>query len=56
MNYKPDDSAFTGDNIQVVVKFNGNTTMWFPQPAINQTLDGNLMGTIRVSNDIVYMT
>ncbi|XP_065915296.1 alpha-xylosidase BoGH31A-like isoform X1 [Dysidea avara] len=47
VNYKPDDSAFTGDNIQVVVKFNGNTTMWFPQPAINQTLDGNLMGTIR---------
>jgi len=49
VNYKPDDSAFTADNLQVMVKFNGNTTVWSPYPTFNRTLDGNLMGTIRVS-------
>jgi len=49
VNYKPDDSAFTADNLQVMVQFNGNTSVWSPQPTFNRTLDGNLMGTIRVT-------
>ena len=44
-----DNNSFNANNLQAMVQFNGNMTMWSPQPTFNRTLDGNLLGTLRVS-------
>ena len=46
-----DNNSFNADNLQVMIQFNGSTTTWSPQPTFNRTLDGNLLGTLRVSDN-----
>ena len=51
-----DNTSFNANNLQVMVQFNGNTTMWSPQPTFNRTLDDNPLGTLRVSDYKVLYT
>ena len=48
-----DNTSFNANNLQVMIQFNGNTAMWSPQPTFNRTLDGNLLGTLRVSDHVL---
>ena len=52
ISYMADGNSFNEDNLMVTLKnfkVNGQTKVWFPKPTVNATLEGNLLGTIRVS-------
>lgn len=49
MRYLPSSTTFNADNLEVSITLNGETVTWNPTPAVNTTLNGNLLGTIRVS-------
>ena len=41
--------SFNQDNLEVSIQLNGKTVTWKPTPASQESLGGNLKGTIRVS-------
>ena len=47
--------TFSADNLEVSITLNGKTVTWKPTPAVNTTLNGNLLGTIRVSYFLWYL-
>ena len=47
--------TFSADNLEVSITLNGKTVTWKPTPAVNTTLNGNLLGTIRVSYFLLYL-
>jgi len=49
VRYLPDNQSFSADNLEVSIVLNGEEVMWSPTPAVNASLNGNLLGTIRVS-------
>ena len=56
INYKMENTSFNANNLQAAVQFNDNITVWSPQPTFNRTLDGNLLGTLRVCvNNSVFV-
>ena len=48
VRYLPDQFTFNNKNLEVSIQLNGNTVVWQPIPGVNATLNGNLLGTIRV--------
>ena len=40
--------SFNSDNLEVSIQLNGATVTWKPTPAVQDSLGGNLKGTIRV--------
>ena len=49
VRYLPTDQSFNADNLEVSIVLNGEEVTWSPTPAVNASLNGNLLGTIRVS-------
>ena len=49
VRYLPSSQAFSADNLEVSIVMKGKTVVWRPTPAVNATLNGNLLGTVRVS-------
>ena len=47
--------TFSADNLEVSITLNGKIVTWKPTPAVNTTLNGNLLGTIRVSYFLWYL-
>lgn len=48
VRYLPDQFTFNNKNLEVSIQLNGNTVVWQPTPGANATLNGNLLGTVRV--------
>ena len=48
VRYLPNNLTFNGDNLEVLTELRGKTVTWRPAPAATATLNGNLLGTIRV--------
>ena len=44
----PNNQTFNEGNLEVSTELHGKTVTWRPTPATTTTLDGNLLGTIRV--------
>jgi hypothetical protein len=40
--------SFNSENLEVLIQLGGATVTWKPTPAVQDTLGGNLKGTIRV--------
>ena len=52
----PSVESFNSDNLEVSIQLNGATVTWKPTPAIQNTLGGNLKGTIRVRIVLLQFT
>lgn len=48
VRYLPSSQVFSADNLEVSIVVKGKTVVWRPTPAVNATLNGNLLGTVRV--------
>ena len=48
VRFLPNNVSFNQHNLQVSIQLNGEEKEWSPMPALNTTLNGNLLGTIRV--------
>ena len=49
IHYLPNGETFTSANLKVSLQLNGETVVWTPLPALDMSLQGNLLGTVRVS-------
>ena len=50
IRYLPNGQTFNAGNLQVSLQLNGKTVTWSPGSTANTSLNGNLLGTIRVSD------
>ena len=48
VRHLPNNQTFNEGNLEVSTELHGKTVTWRPTPAATTTLDGNLLGTIRV--------
>ena len=51
----PNNQTFNEGNLEVSTELHGKTVTWRPTPAATTTLNGNLLGTIRV-RPLLYET
>ena len=48
VRHLPNNQTFNEGNLEVSTELHGKTVTWRPTPAATATLNGNLLGTIRV--------
>ena len=48
VRHLPNNQTFNEGNLEVSTELHGKAVTWRPTPATTTTLDGNLLGTIRV--------
>ena len=46
--------SFNSDNLEVSIQLSGTVVTWKPTPAVQDSLEGNLKGTIRVRTSCNY--
>lgn len=55
VRHLPNNQTFNEGNLEVSTELHGKTVTWRPTPAATTTLNGNLLGTIRV-RPLLYET
>ena len=53
VRYLPSNVTFSAANLEVSLMLGGKPVVWRPVPGVNATLNGNLLGTLRVPPIII---